>query len=568
MEAGHAVAFVDEGRDRSLIDDKLVRITGHMSVTELLQANESLREQLADRDTRITSLESQLDELAAQLKLTARERELLAQKLEELAARRRKIPTLPAGQGVLEFDDELDGVERPPHVDEAPDGETPETVAGSARGRGKREPKQRPRVDTSNLPVEHVYHELPPEDRVCPVTGKTLVKVGEKLEDEIEFEQSVIKRIVHHRPIYGLSEEDARERQAPEVVAPGPTRPLERCTAGPRLLAWILDQKYVRHLPLYRQEAILAQHGLQLPRQTMCDWVLAAAKQLTPIQEALRRLILATGVVQTDDTPVKCQQGKGKRFVRARLWTTTSPEAEGVLYDFTLSREHEHLFTMLAGFTDGVLVGDGYAGYESFATARPGVVVSGCWAHAVRKFRDAMTEAPRLAASAKTLIGELFKVEKQATEDGLSLEDRLALRQTKSAAVLKRLDKELEAWRDRYSESGKMGEACTYVENQRDALRVFLEDARVPIHNNACEVSIRPVAVGRKNWLFAGSERGGKAAATIYTLVESCKKVGLDPVDYLADVLVRVATHPASRVEELLPANWMRLFGDGQTAAA
>jgi hypothetical protein len=212
--------------------------------------------------------------------------------------------------------------------------------------------------------------------------------------------------------------------------------------------------------------------------------VLGAASQLGPIQEALRRSILATQLVQTDDTPLKCQRGKGQGNFLAHLWTTTSPIAEGVLYDFTESREHEHLFTMFPDFEEGVLLGDGYAGYDSFAGARRKIVVAGCWAHVLRKFRDALTEAPLLAASAMTHIGKLFDLEKEARDRELPIEEHLALRRDRSARVLEELEKELEGWRDLYSESGKMGEACKYLENQRGHLRVFLDDARVPIHNN------------------------------------------------------------------------------------
>jgi len=542
-----------------------------MPVDALLQENAALRRELAartgqvtERDSRIADLESQLEVLAKKLQLTARERQLLEQKLKHLQALRRRHPFLDPGQGLLAFDGEASQTEpeaQPAHVNEAPDGETPHD---SIRGRHK--PKQPARkLDTSNLPVEHVHHELPIEERVCASTGKQLVVVGEKLEDEVEYQPGFIKLIVHHRAVYGLSEEDARERQAPDVVAAGPTRPLEGSIAGAGLLAWVLVQKYARHLPLYRQETILEHHGLKISRQTTCDWVLGAAHQLGPIQSALRRVILATKVVQTDDTTVKCQLGKGQKHILAHLWTTVSPLTDGVLYDFTESREHEHLFTMLPGYEGGVLLGDGYAGYATFAGARRGVVVAGCWAHALRKFRDALGEAPLLAVSAMTHIGKLFDYEKEARDQELPLEEHLALRKTRSAQVLDELDDELAGWRDLYSEGGKMGEACKYLENQRACLRVFLDDARVPIHNNACEVAIRPVAVGRRNWLFAGSVRGGQAAATIYTLVESCKQAGVDPYCYLVDVLTRVATHPASRVEDLIPANWKRLFGPAVT---
>lgn len=537
-----------------------------MSRDALLRENEQLRsqlferdEQLAERDSRIAELESQLDVLAQKLQLTAKERKLLEQKLAALCALRRRHPLLAPGQGVLDFDDgtpKSEVEERPEHVDEAPDGETP---ADAIRQRNKPKSPAR-KIDTSNLPVEHRYHELLPEERLCPTTGKLLVAVGEKLEEEIDFQPGVIKRIVHHRTVYGLAQEDAQDRQAPSLTAPGPVRPLETSIAGAGLLAWILVQKYVRHLPLYRQEMILEQHGLRIPRQTTCDWVMGAAYQLGPIQEALRREILGTGVVQTDDTPVKCHLGKGQGVILAYLWTTVSPLAEGVLYDFSESREHHHLFDQLRGFERGVLVGDGYAGYETFAKARPGIAVAGCWAHALRKFRDALTEAPILAVEVMTQMGKLFDLEKRVTEEELSLEERLALRRNESAQVLDEIEEEIQGWRAAYSESGKVGDACKYLENQRDSLRVFLEDARVPIHNNACEVAIRPVAVGRRNWLFAGSPRGGRAAATIYTLVASCRSAGVDPLTYLADVLTRVATHPASQVDELIPSRWKARF--------
>ena len=437
----------------------------------------------------------------------------MLKKLEELRSLRARHPKLAPGQGVLDFDDDeprLESEPQPEHVDEAPDGETPED---SIRQRHK--PKEAARkLDTSQLPVEHVYHELTPEERLCPTTGKTLVAVGEALEEEVELQPGYVKLVVHHRTVYGLSEEDARERQADPMTAPGPPRPIEGSIAGPGLVAWILVQKYGRHLPLYRQESILAQHGLRIPRQTSCDWVLQAAHQLGPIQEALRRSIQSAKVVQTDDTPVKCQLDKGKGNMLAHLWTTVSPLVDGVLYDFSQSRGHEHLFTILPDLEEGVLIGDGYAGYDTFAGARRDIVVAGCWAHSLRKFRDALNEAPILAVEAMTLIGKLFDIEKRATEEELTLERRGELRRTESASVLDELEELLRDWRAVYSESGVMGTACKYVENQRAPLRVFLADPRVPIHNNACEVAIRPVAVGRRSSLAAPVAAGRQRRST------------------------------------------------------
>ena len=544
-----------------------------MSSSALLQENKALRMQVAEshallserdaevaaRDAQIAKLEKELSVLAKRHALTTKERDRLAQLLEKLRALRAPRPTLNPGQGLLEF---LDAPEetKPEHIDEAPDGETKDD---SIRGRHK--PKKPARkLDTSNLPSSHVYHELPEAERICPLTGKLLVQVGETLEDEVIYQRAELKRIVHHRAVYGLSQEDAQERQAPTITAPPPAKPLDGSPVGASLLAWILVQKYLHHLPLYRQEQIFQRGGLRLPRQTMCDWVLQAAVLLAPIQEALRRLILASFVAQTDDTPIKCQRGKGQGNFLARLWTTVSPQVEGIVYDFSEDRSTESLGQVLRGFDQGVLVGDGYAGYESLVGQRPGIVNAGCWAHVLRKFRDAIDEAPLDAVRAVTTIGELFAIERKADEEKLSVADRQALREREATLVLEALDEQLAGWRDRYSESGKMGTACKYVENQAATLRIFIDDGRVPIHNNACEVSIRPVAVGRRNWLFAGSVRGGHAAATIYTVIESCKMAGVDPYAYLTDVLLRVATHPASRVDEMLPANWKKLV-DAET---
>jgi hypothetical protein len=291
----------------------------------------------------------------------------------------------------------------------------------------------------------------------------------------------------------------------------------------------------------------------------MCDWVLACATLLEPIQRALKREIVESGVVQTDDTPVLCQGSNGSGKFQAYIWTYTSPLVKGVVYDFTASREHEHVKAFLASFR-GYLVGDGYAGYGTIARATPQILEAGCWSHVLRKFRDALEEAPKEASQVMTLIAKLFEVEADAAARNVSFEERVALRSEKSGAILARIEAARAELVGRFSEQEEMSKALGYLKNQWPTLVRFLQDGRVPIHNNACENAIRPVAIGRRNWLFAGSERGGHAAATVYTLIESCRIVGVDPFAYLRDVLVRVATHPANRVEELLPAGWKELF--------
>ena len=538
------------------------------TLNELVDENRALKQSLADRDARmsqhlqrISELERQIETLLSELRGATRDRKVLEARLKELLATRRALSDqVTPGQLALGF------VEEPlpaaPCVNEAPDGET---ASDPIRPRHQRTNAPR-KLAYEALPREHVHHELPVALRVCPVTHKELVVVGEKQNEELEYRPAKLVVLVHHRAVYGLNEEDRKERTIEPVVAPAPARALENSLAGAGLVAWILVQKYLHHLPLYRQQAIFQRQGLLLPRQTMCDWVLASAFQLGPIQLALRRLILASGVLQLDDTPIQCQGGKGEKNFQAHLWTYLSPQVEGVVFDFSVDRTHEHVLDFLGPDIAGYLVGDGYAGYRTIADKRPGVLQAGCWAHVLRKSRDAQKDSPAQASSMVSLIGELFDVEAQAIENELDPAAVLALRAERSRPILDRIHARAESLRDHGSEQEAFGEAQKYLFKQWPTLVRFLDDGRVPIHNNSCERSIRPIAIGRRNWLFAGSERGGEAAAIVYTLIESCRRAKIDPFVYLRDVLVRIATHPASRVEELVPASWKELFAATVTA--
>jgi transposase len=530
---------------------------------ELLDENRALKQALVERDAKIAELERQVARMAElereivaleeELRGAARDRAKLEARLKELLAKRRALADLVA-PGQLALFAEPAPLATPPCANEAPDGET-----GADRIRPRHQKKHAPReIAYAALAREHVQHELPLEERISPLTGEPLVVIGEKTSEELEYRPSKLVVLVHHLPIYGPAE--SSERKLEPIVTPMPPRPIENGLAGPGLLARILTAKYCEHLPLYRQQTIFARDGLELPRQTLCDWVLASAYNLAPIQAALKRQILASGVVQLDDTPVKCQ-GKGEALFEARLWTYASPLVSGVVFDFAPDWGHEHVEAFLGNQIEGYLVGDGYAGYGTLVTKHPALIETGCWAHVLRKFRDALKEAPVEASRMMRWIAKLFEVEREAVERQLEPEAVRALRAEKSQAVLAEIEQGAQALRGQTSDQGALAKARTYLVNQWPTLVRFLEDGRVPIHNNACENAIRPVAVGRRNWLFAGSERGGRAAATIYSLIESCRRVDVDPFLYLRDVLVRVCTHPAARVHELVPANWKELFG-------
>jgi hypothetical protein len=233
---------------------------------------------------------------------------------------------------------------------------------------------------------------------------------------------------------------------------------------------------------------------------------------------------------------------------------------EGVVFDFARDRTHEHVLDFLGDDVAGWFVGDGYKGYATIAKKRQGVIVAGCWVHTLRKFRDALKDWPSEASSMLALIKRLFDVEDEADEKQLAATARHDLRAERCPPILERIRAQAESLRGKGSDQETIEKARKYIENQWDCLIVFLQHGDIPIHNNACERSIRQIAIGRRNWLFAGSERGGEAAAIVYTVIESCRLAKVDPAAYVSDVLVRVDRHPASRVDELVPARWKELF--------
>lgn len=523
-----------------------------MSTSELQRQNAKLRQQLAERDAAIADRDARIAKLAGDVaKLQTAVKQLLAQ--------RGGGHRVPEGQGLLfpeAASDPTPESEASGDGDDAADGDSDEDDCPRHQpGKGDRTRTPR-KMDTAGLPREDRLHDVPEDQRLDPATGKPLVQVGEKVFEELDFMRAQLVVIVHRQPIYGLPPSEAEHRELTPVMVDLPPRPLENCAASATLLAWLLVQKYANHLPLYRQEQIFGRDGLRLPRQTLCDWVLAAADVLRPIAECMMAKIRAGPVMQLDDTPVMCQGGRGEPNFQACLWTFVNPEVDGVAYRFTPGRASEPLATEFGDFS-GTLVGDGYSGHSAAANKVAGkIAIAGCWAHVTRKFRDAASEAPGTARLFRADIRKLYEIEREADAAGLEPQARAALRQQKAMSIV--IDIYSRAWRQygQFNDAGSMAKAIGYLRRQHLPLRRFLEDGRIPIDNNACERAIRPIAIGRRNWLFAGSIRGGRAAAVVYTLIECCRLANVDMVSYLADVLVRVATHPASRVEQLLPAHW------------
>ncbi len=511
--------------------------------------------QIAERDALLAERDAMLADERKKVEQLQKDLALLKREIERLLRGGRRNDTIAPGQGVLFPIEPVPASTEDPtpaHANEAPDGETPPDPK-----KRRRQPSGSSRkIDTSALARRDEIHDVPEAERVCRTTGLPLVELGEKVFEEIHFERAKLSVVVHRRKVYGLAPADATERKAEAVIAPMPTRPLDDCAASASLLAWILVQKYCNHLPLHRQEAIFQREGLRLPRQTTCDWVLGGAELLTPIVDHLFIRIREGPVAQLDDTPVKCQGGKGQGMSRAYLWSFTSPGVEGVVFRFKTGRGADQIVDELVG-VKGYLVGDGLSTNKSAAIkAGDKLVLVGCWAHTLRKFRDALKESSAVAKLYMHDIGELYAIEREADALDATPDERLQLRKQKGPEIRARMKARLAGWRERYSEASSMAKALTYLENQWEPLGRFLEHGLVPLDNNRCERSIRPIAVGRRNWLFAGSERGGKAAATMYSLVETCRLNGVDPLAYLEDVLIRVRETGPEGIADLAPDRW------------
>jgi transposase len=341
------------------------------------------------------------------------------------------------------------------------------------------------------------------------------------------------------------------------IQAPVPAQIIDKGIPTAGLLAQVLVSKYGDHLALYRQEAIFERAGFAIPRSTLGQWIGECGVQLQPLVDALKSQILTHTVLHADETPVAMlSPGKGKTQ-RAYLWTHTPgafEDLKAVAYDFADTRAGEHARAFL-GTWQGKLVCDDYTGYK--ALFAQGVIELGCMAHARRKYFDLhATNKSEIAQTALEYIGQLYDIERDVQE--LAPHERLAIRQERARPLVDALHLWMTQQRARMSEGSAIAKALDYSLRRWLALTRYLDDAQVPIDNNWCENQIRPIAVGKKNWLFAGSLRAGKRAAAIMSLVQSAKLNGHDPYMYLKDVLARLPAHPAARIDELLPHRWHR----------
>jgi transposase len=379
--------------------------------------------------------------------------------------------------------------------------------------------------------------------------------IGQEVSEQLDYEPA---RFLRRRTIRKKYVHRARLDAAP-VIAPLPERLQDRSLPAPGLLAHILVAKYCDHLPLYRQEQIFARrHQVHLPRQTLARWVALAADWLQPIYEAIRTGVMAGGYVQVDETPIDyLEPGHGKTR-QGYFWTASRPQGD-VFFRWETSRATACLNQVVPPTFTGTLQSDGYPAYRAFVNGRSAAItLAGCWAHVRRKFYEASETAPQMSGWLLRQIQHLYRVEAELRAHRAGPRWRQAMRASHSRPIVERLEKvllRLKA-RGRYLPQSSLGQAIDYALGQWPTLTVYLNNGRVEIDNNLVENAIRPTAIGKKNWLFIGDAEAGQHSAILYTIIESCRRRGLDPYAYLREILTRLPNMTNRQIPEVVPAVW------------
>jgi transposase len=475
-----------------------------------------------------------------------------ATEIEKLKAQIARLKRLQFGRSSEKLDATVAQLELLLDELEEERGESEAGTPAASIGVEREKPIRRPLPD--HLPREEVVHgPASAQSCRCPRCGGAMRRLGEDVTEVLEIVPARFKVIRHIRPKFSC--------RACEAItqAPMPSLPIERGRSGPGLIAHVLVGKYADHLPLYRQAEIYARDGVDLDRSTLADWVGKAAWLVRPLVEALGREVMSAERLFADDTPVPVlAPGTGKTKT-GRLWVYVRDDRShadkappAVLYRYTPDRKGERPREHLKAFS-GFLQADGYAGFEGlYETGR--ITEVACWAHVRRKFFDVhQANGSTIAREALDRIGALYAIEQDVR--GRPPDERQRTRQARAGPLLGDLKAWLAATRPKLSAKSELAAAMRYALSRWAALTRYCDNGRLEVDNNAAERAIRPLALGRKNYLFAGSDAGGDRAAAIYSLIETAKLNGLDPEAYLRDVLARIADHPVNRVGEFLPWN-------------
>jgi transposase len=427
-----------------------------------------------------------------------------------------------------------------------PDDKDPPASPGSteAKPRGRR-------ALPAHLKRERIVHDLDEAEKHCQACEQDLREFGEETSERYEYIPAQLIVIEDVCKKYSCA--------CTVKTAGKPSQPIEKSTAGASLLTQVIVAKYADHLPLHRQAKIFRRFGVELSDQTMCGWMRQCADLLDPLYSRLKDFVLSSKVVGTDDTPVKVLDRTLPQTRKGRIWPYVGDrDHPAIIYDYTSTRERAGPEEFLKGFR-GHLQADAYVVYDSFFTdpAR-GMVEVGCWAHARRHFHDALEKDPARMGGVLAMIAHLYEVEKMSRRHGLRGEELRLAREQGARPMLNQLHEFLLAIREQVLPKSEAGQAVAYTLKNWTALTRYCSDGDLLIDNNATERSLRSFAVGRNNWTFFGSDNGGKTAAVLRSFISSCELAKADPFAWFRDVLGRIAEHPMSRLDELLPHRWVQ----------
>ena len=510
-------------------------------------------------------LRAERDDYLEQLKLKDRKIDDLQHQLQALLRRYygRSSEKMDSAQRLL-FEDLIDKAIPEMTPEDGADAKTP--PAHQRKGHGRRRMP-------ANLERQKVIHDLPEQQKPCPCCGRLRHIIGKQTHEQFDYVPAKVKVIEHIRVTYGCRHCEASGSPAgPQIVtADKPFQPIEKGLAAPGLLSYVMVSKYADHLPLHRLEGILRRHGIPLARSTMCDWAGQCADLLGPLYRLMVDQVRASKVIHTDDTPVKVQDRSRTQTRTGRFWVYLGDaDHPQTVFVYTPSRSRDGPMEFLRDWGRDqrvYLQADAFGGYDGIYAGDAGghVTEVACWAHARRKFYDARNSDPASSTRALAEIRLLYDVEAEAKKAGAKdghdlVSERYRLRQQEAVPRLEQLRAWLES---QQAERGgpvlpksPMGQAIGYALNQWDALCVYATDGRLAIDNNASENALRRVAIGRKNWLFAGSDNGGHTAATLFSLIATCQRHAVEPFAYLRDVLTRIAATPISQLDKFLPDRW------------
>jgi transposase len=495
--------------------------------------------------------------------------------------------------------------DQPSLFEEPADAEPANEPAPAEESADNGQPRRRKGHGRRRLPAdlvrEPVIHDVSEAEKICPCCQKPRVRIGEEVSEQLDYRPAKLFVLQHVRLKYACPDclatacaaapitEETATAPAPAAATPAaevageptvpttptvnpwslivtaskPAQPIDKGLPGPGLLAYVVTSKYVDHLPLYRQVGVLARHGVELSRSTLCDWMAAAAGVLSPLYALMLKQVLQSRVIHTDETRLPVQERGQERTKSGRLWVYLGDRAHPhTVYDYRPDKSRDGPGTILAKY-QGFVQADAANVFDGIYL--PGSITEvGCWAHARRYFFEARTSDAARSAEALARIRGFYAIEDEAAQEIARNELagdaadalRRRLRQEKTLSLLQTFAHWLEEQAKVVLPKSPMGQAIAYAQRHWQALIRFTEHGFLEIDNNAAERALRAIAIGRKNYLFVGSDQGGKTAAVLYTLTQTCKRHGIDPFAYLQDVLSRLPGLGAEHLEALLPHRW------------